>query len=130
MKTSRTFAPQPGSIPQARRFVLAAVGAMTAEQRDAVSVMVSEIAMNAVEHARTSFHVSVEVARGLLRVEVADSDAGAATAQPVPKATSPRGRGLFIVDRLSDAWGTESAAGPSKVVWFTVAIDPVADPAV
>jgi anti-sigma regulatory factor (Ser/Thr protein kinase) len=129
VKSSRTFAPQAGSILEARRFVLAAIGAMTAEQRDSVSVMVSEIAMNAVEHARTSFRVTAEIAQGSLRVEVADSAPGAATAQPLPKPTSLRGRGLILVDRLSDAWGTLTAAGSGKVVWFSVAIDPVADPA-
>ena len=47
MKTAQKFAPDVNSIPAARRFVLAAIGSATAEQRDAVSVMVSELAMNA-----------------------------------------------------------------------------------
>jgi hypothetical protein len=32
------------------------------------------------------------------------------------------GRGLWLVDRLSDAWGTSSAGGRGKEVWFTVGL--------
>ena len=126
MKTAQTFAPDVNSIPAARRFVLAAIGSVTAEQRDAVSVMVSELAMNAVEHARTRFQVTVEITDGSLRVDVTDSGDGTAVAQPLPDATSLRGRGLFIVDRLSDAWGTSPSAGSAKTVWFTIALDAAA----
>jgi anti-sigma regulatory factor (Ser/Thr protein kinase) len=130
MKTAQTFAPDANSVPAARRFVLAAIGSVTDEQRDAVSVMVSELAMNAVEHARTRFQVTVEITGGSLRVEVTDSGDGTAAARPLPTATSLRGRGLFIVGRLSDAWGTSSAAaGSTKSVWFTVTLDAVADSA-
>ena len=123
MKAARTFTPDADSIPAARRFVLAAIGSLPAEQRDAVSVMVSELAMNAVEHARTRFQVTVETTGGSLRVEVADAGGGTATAQPQPDAASLRGRGLFIVGRLSDAWGTSSSAGSATSVWFTIALD-------
>jgi anti-sigma regulatory factor (Ser/Thr protein kinase) len=133
MKTAQTFAPDVNSIPAARRFVLAAIGAFTAEigaftaeQRDAVSVMVSELAMNAVEHARTRFQVTVQITHGSLLVEVTDSGGGTAAAQPLPDATSLRGRGLYIVDRLSDAWGTSSSAGAAKSVWFTIILDAAA----
>lgn len=102
MKTTRTFPPDVESITGARRFVLAAIGVATRDLRDVVSVMVSELAMNAVQHGRTPFEVTVEVISPTLRVEVTDSGGGTARAQPLPVATSPRGRGLFIVDQLSD----------------------------
>jgi anti-sigma regulatory factor (Ser/Thr protein kinase) len=129
VKTARTFAYDANSIPAARRFVLAALGSVTAEQRDAISVMVSELAMNAVEHAHTPFQVAVEVTDGSLRVEVSDSGGGTPAAQPQPDATSPRGRGLFIVGRLSDAWGTTSSGGSATSVWFTVTLGAPADSA-
>jgi anti-sigma regulatory factor (Ser/Thr protein kinase) len=130
VKTAETFAPEVNSIPAARRFVLAAIGqavtgSVTAEQRDAVSMMVSELAMNAVEHARTRFQVTVDITDGTLRVEVTDSGGGTVAPQRVPDATSLRGRGLFIVGRLSDAWGTSSSPGSAKRVWFTITLDPV-----
>jgi anti-sigma regulatory factor (Ser/Thr protein kinase) len=128
MKTARTFPPDPESITAARRFVLAAMGAAPRDLRDVVSVMVSELAMNAVQHARTPFEVTVEVTGPTLRVEVTDSGGGTAEAQPPPPATSLHGRGLFIVDQLSDAWGVNpTALGPSKSVWFTIALTAAAD---
>jgi anti-sigma regulatory factor (Ser/Thr protein kinase) len=127
MKIARTFTPDGPSITAARRFVMAAIGDITPEQRDVISVMVSELAMNAVEHARTPFEVIVEVTGRTLRVEVTDSGGGTAQAQPLPPATSLHGRGLFIVEQLSDAWGvTPSPAGPSKSVWFTIALSAAA----
>lgn len=130
MKTAQAFAPDASSVPAARRFVLAAIGDVTDEQRDAVSVMVSELAMNVVEHARTPFQVTAVITDGALRVEVTDSGDGTAAARPLPNPTSLRGRGLFIVDRLSDAWGTiSSATGSAKSVWFTITLDAVADSA-
>jgi anti-sigma regulatory factor (Ser/Thr protein kinase) len=127
VKTARTFVPDANSIPAARRFVLTAIGSVPAEQRDAVSVMVSELAMNAVEHARTPFQVTVEITGGSLRVEVTDSGGGTPAAQPRPDPTSLSGRGLFIVGRLSDAWGATSSAGSATSVWFTLTLDAAAD---
>ena len=128
MKTTRTFPPDVESITGARRFVLAAIGVATRDLRDVVSVMVSELAMNAVQHGRTPFEVTVEVIGPTLRVEVTDSGGGTARAQPLPVATSPRGRGLFIVDQLSDTWGVSpTQRDSSKIIWFTIALTAATD---
>jgi hypothetical protein len=81
--------------------------------------------MNAVEHARAPFQVSVEVAHGSLRVEVTDSGGGTPAARLLPDAASLRGRGLFIVDRLSAAWGT-NPPGSASSVWFMITLDAAA----
>jgi serine/threonine-protein kinase RsbW len=123
VKTDRTFAPDVASIRAARRFVLDAAGDAPPEVRDAISVMVSELAMNAVQYAHTDFHVSVELTEEGLRVEVTDSGGGTPAPQPRPPASSPHGRGLFLVDRLSDEWGVSpSRDGPQTKVWFRVAL--------
>lgn len=128
MITHRTFPPDVASVRAARQFVLAAIGDASADQRDLVSVMVSELAMNAVEYARTRFEVSVEVTGHRLRVEVTDSGGGTVQAQPPPPASSPHGRGLFIVDELSDDWGVSPSPGAAgKSVWFAVALRAAAD---
>ena len=44
---------------------------------------------------------------------------GGAAARP---AASLRGRGLFIVDRLSDTWGT-NPPGSASNVWFMITLD-------
>ncbi len=123
MITGRSFAPDVASIRAARRFVLDAVGDAASEQRDAISVMVSELAMNAVQYAHTTFDVRMELTGESLRVEVTDSGGGIPEIQPLPPASSPHGRGLFIVARLSDEWGIIPAAGGAqKGVWFRVAV--------
>jgi anti-sigma regulatory factor (Ser/Thr protein kinase) len=128
VRAHRTFPPAVASDRAARQFVLAAIGDAAADQRDLISVMVSELAMNAVDYARTPFEVSVEFSGQRLRVEVTDSGGGTVQAQPPPPASSPHGRGLFIVDELSDDWGVSPSRGATgKSVWFAVVLRAAAD---
>lgn len=123
MRIDRSFAPDAASIRAARRFVLEAVGDAGQELRDAVSVMVSELAMNAVQYAHTAFDVRMELTDESLRVEVTDAGGGHPEIQPLPPASSPRGRGLFIVDQLSDEWGVLPALDGSETsVWFRISM--------
>ena len=123
MTVDRSFAPDAASIRAARRFVLDVAGDLAPDLRDAISVMVSELAMNAVQYACTTFVVSIDLTGDSLRVAVTDSGGGSPEAQPLPPASSPHGRGLFIVDRLADEWGVSPAAdGPERTVWFRVAM--------
>jgi anti-sigma regulatory factor (Ser/Thr protein kinase) len=123
MRTSRRFPPDPGSVPSARRFVLQAAGNAPADLRDAIAVMTAELAMNAVQHARTEFEVTVDLAGGTLRVEVTDSGHGQPAAAPMPPPESPRGRGLAIVDGLADAWGIISSRhDQGNGIWFQIAV--------
>jgi anti-sigma regulatory factor (Ser/Thr protein kinase) len=129
MKTSRSFPADPGSTRSARHFVLQAAGKLTPGLRDAIAVMVGELAMNAVQHARTDFEVTVELAGGTLRVDVTDSAGDRPAAGPMPPPTSSRGRGLPIVASLADNWGVISSAhDPGKSVWFTIAVPSPARP--
>jgi len=123
VKTSRSFAPETGSIPAARRFVLDTAGNVDKYRHDAIAVMTSELAMNAVQYARAEFTVTVEITGGTLRVEVTDSAPGTPEPGPLPPARSLHGRGLFIFGQLSDTWGiTPSPAGSGKTVWFQTAL--------
>jgi anti-sigma regulatory factor (Ser/Thr protein kinase) len=121
--TTCVFPPVPRSTRAARRFVLHTVGEVPARVRDAILVMVSELAMNAVQHARTEFAVRVDIAGRLLRVEVSDAGAGTPQAHPMPPPASPAGRGLSLVERLSDRWGVLPACGRGRTtVWFELSL--------
>lgn len=123
MKSCRTFAPEVASIRAARQFVLGAAGEVTKDTGDAISVMVSELAMNAVQYAATDFDVLVELSDGSLRVEVSDAGHGQPTPRPLPPLASPHGRGLILVGTLADTWGVEPmTSAPGKSVWFTIAL--------
>ena len=123
MRTSRRFPADPGSARAARRFVVQAAGDVPSGLRDAIAVMIGELAMNAVQHARTEFEVTVDLAGGILRVEVTDSGHGHPAAAPMPPPESPRGRGLPIVDGLADAWGIISSRhDQGNGIWFQIAV--------
>ncbi|MFJ6544461.1 ATP-binding protein [Streptomyces sp. NPDC091385] len=90
-------------------------------------LIVSELVTNAVLHGRTSPGRQVEVTiahhAGRVRVEVRDTGDGMPLRRSgaTPLATS--GRGLEIVDSLSEAWGvTEQVVG--KTVWAVLVIKP------
>jgi PAS domain S-box-containing protein len=122
--TARRFPATPSSVGEARRFLLGTLPDPGAANADALALMLSELATNAVQHAATEFEVSVRVEpdRGRVRVEVSDGAAGYPTPQdPVPDA--PHGRGLHIVRALADAWGIEMRRDrPGKTVWCSVAL--------
>lgn len=123
MMTSRSFSAEAMSTRSARSFVLQAVGDAPSDVRDAIAVMVGELAMNAVQHARTGFDVTVELDGGTVRVDVTDSADGYPQAGPMPPPGSSRGRGLPIVHSLADNWGvTPAPHGPGKTVWFEIAV--------
>lgn len=116
------------SVAAARRFVGAAMGTVPSSVLAAVSVMISELASNAVMHAKTPFDVRVETdqsdAKGTIRIEVRDRGAGFPEPVVPPPRQDRHGRGLFIVKSLADEWGiTDVRDEPGKVVWFQVTYD-------
>ena len=121
MSEDRRFPHTPASVAEARHFVLGALSDVPAEGREVIAVMVSELATNALRHADTSFSVRVDQTSGSVRVEVSDGGDGRPAVQS-PEPSEPSGRGLRIVESLSDAWGVTAASGPGKTVWFTLAV--------
>ena len=114
---SSTFPPIPSSVPVARRFAIAHVhawGAMPATGR--VALLVSELATNAVLHARSDFTVTLSTARGRIRVAVADEEPSGPGPSPAA-AEALHCRGLAIVERVTSRWGWDDVPGDGKVVW-------------
>lgn len=89
---------------------------------DTCVLLVSELATNAVLHARTPFTVTVEQLP-VLRVEVHDDDPRLPHARDYgPEAAS--GRGLHLVEALSQSSGTVTHPSGGKSVWFELAWSP------
>ena len=82
---------------------------------DCVRLIVSELATNAVLHARTPFSVRVACDDHVLRLEVRDGN-GAMPERRVLTPDALSGRGLALVEIYSDRWGTERLAD-GKIVW-------------
>ncbi len=127
---TRQFPAVTTSVGQARRFLIEALPAHCLEGADAVVLMLSELATNAVQHASTPFDVTLAVAPDGTSVHVAVSDgAGGYPAPQEPNAEAPHGRGLHIVCTLADAWGIEMRhSQPGKTVWFSGSLAAPAGP--
>jgi anti-sigma regulatory factor (Ser/Thr protein kinase) len=116
---ARTLEPEPANVPIARRFVrdlLVEWGAAAA--CDTVEVLVTEVATNAVLHARTPFTVEVSRDGATVRVCVLDLSPAPARMRRYG-ADSTTGRGLRLVASLASDWGVEPQT-PGKVIWFEV----------
>jgi anti-sigma regulatory factor (Ser/Thr protein kinase) len=114
----RDFDDQLTEIVSARRFAADAIGDHA--RLDDALVVVSELATNAVRHARSRFSLSVDRDDEHLRIEVLDHGEGMPVMPVADRAPrdAPRsgGIGLFVVDALADRWGVvEQPAG--KLVW-------------
>lgn len=113
---SEAFPAELSTPAAARRFVAGALVAAGVPQSEAVPVVVSELVTNSVLHAGTPSTVVVSVDARCVRIEVHDADPTLpAMRSPTPETVT--GRGLVLVDALTDRWGCDPEGG-GKVVWF------------
>ncbi len=119
MTESRSFPRRPESVAAARRFAKQALRGMASDVLDSVELMVSELATNCVRHTNTAFDLTIARVQDRIRVEVTDRAGGTPTMRS-PGPEDPTGRGLQIVNLLSDTWGVEPSSTSGKTVWFTV----------
>jgi anti-sigma regulatory factor (Ser/Thr protein kinase) len=113
---------RPESVTAARRFARQALDGQHPEIVEAAELMVSELATNSIRHAHTGFELTIHC-KDEIRVEVRDTAGG----QPVlrfPTPAQPSGRGLQIVEAMSEAWGVIPSDG-GKTVWFALAGKPL-----
>lgn len=119
---AQTFGPDIDAPRQARWWLASLLRehGLNHEVHD-VMVMLSELATNAVKHAGSTFEVGAAYDGRRLRVEVFDADPRVPQVQWVP-AGATSGRGLLIVETLSDAWGVVAVEGGGKAVWFELRV--------
>lgn len=109
-----------GSVRQARALVRRTLDDWgLAHLEDEATLVVSELAANALNHAQSSYQVRIYRNPSTVRIEVRDGGAG--TPQPQPtNVTREGGRGLLLVSAMSVSWGLEQTAG-GKIVWAELA---------
>ncbi|GAA2125232.1 ATP-binding protein [Streptomyces synnematoformans] len=116
----KQFTRHAASVAKARAFVVEVLGDRPLHGRlDDVRVCVSELAASAVRHGvpvGRQFLVRVADDGERVRVEVHDGGEGVPVVRPA-RALDDAGRGMVLVDGLSDAWGVEARRGPGKAVW-------------
>ncbi len=121
MNATRSFPAARHSVTAARRFAWRTLDGTPHEVREAVELMISELATNCIRHVQASFELSIHRTPEEIRVEVSDPGSGT-PAMRFPGPNDPTGRGLRIVDMLSDEWGVRPASPAGKTVWFRVAV--------
>jgi anti-sigma regulatory factor (Ser/Thr protein kinase) len=112
---------------QARQWASRIVGdewGFTQEVAYEVSLVVSELVTNAVEHVprvvrgcARGIMVELEAGRAWLRVEVHDADGKRRPEARTPNAEAEGGRGLLLVAGLARRWGVEQRQPFGKVIW-------------
>ena len=113
---------RPASAALARRLSLCVIRAWGLTHfADTVELLVSELVGNAVRHtgART-FGLRMQRRRGWVRVEVRDPSRALPCLMPV-RDLDVSGRGLFLVDKLSDRWGVDLQPR-GKTTWFELRV--------
>ncbi|MFI9719423.1 ATP-binding protein [Streptomyces sp. NPDC052396] len=84
-------------------------------------LLVSELVGNAIRHTGARwFGLRMLRRRGWVRMEVRDPSRGLPCLLPV-RETDISGRGLFLVDRLSDRWGVDLLTR-GKTTWFEMRV--------
>ncbi|MBE7162931.1 MAG: ATP-binding protein [Williamsia herbipolensis] len=89
---------------------------------DDLRLIVTELVSNAVRHGRPDYALRMIDRDAGIDVAVLDHAEG----EPVKRAPSSvdgSGRGLHLVEALSDEWGVERAPGGGKYVWATLNVE-------
>jgi hypothetical protein len=100
----------------ARHFAVAALREWgVADIADDAALVVTELAANAIVHARSGFTIILSARGSSLRISVRDAcplpEEGRAALMPIPL------HGLGAVDALAREWGVESLGKAGKTVW-------------
>jgi len=118
---TRSFPRHQDAPRAARHFALDLLRSWRIEQRcgvnlaSDVAIVVSELAANAVRHARSGFTVSLTLAADAVWIRVEDARPLAGLRGDPPLPVSPD-HGLGLVDAVSARWGVQPADG-GKTVW-------------
>jgi len=111
--TARPFSFSREAPAAARHFAVATLNAWGAgDLAGDVALVVTELAANAIVHARSAFTVILSVHDDVLRISVRDAlplDGAGLRAAPL--------HGLAVVDGLASRWGVESLGNAGKTVW-------------
>lgn len=109
----------PEALTQARHMIRAAVVAWGARRRsDEIELVADELITNALMHTEGPAIVTLRVLTGTdrrMRVEVEDSSSALPRRREAGE-SGVSGRGLLLVDLMSERWGVE-ARGGGKCVW-------------
>ncbi|MFI6920912.1 ATP-binding protein [Nonomuraea spiralis] len=115
------FPPVVASVPAVRHSVGAQARRWGFGDTATAELLVTEVVANAVAQTTEPVHVRMSQDDGVLRLEVEEH--GSTAPLPAARLSGPEeesGRGLFLLEALSEGWGVNRTE-TGKVVWFAVA---------
>jgi anti-sigma regulatory factor (Ser/Thr protein kinase) len=115
--------PMPESVKAARDWARAQLEEWHIDEGDQHTIVsgVSELITNAVLHAGTESHLTLDLDTGVVAVTVADSGNRGEPLLTGGEAMAVRGRGLSLVRAVSDAFGAHRTSA-GTTVWFEVEV--------
>lgn len=106
----------PSAVSPARRAIMRQLESWGFDdQVDDTAIIVSELVTNAVRYGRAPIELRLTTLPSTIRLEVSDGSA----ALPVGRIAADdeaNGRGIHLIEQLSDSWGTVTT-GAGKTVW-------------
>lgn len=118
--------PIASSVATARRWAGARVLVLAGDAAaETASLLVSELVSNVVLHARTACELSLVRSDVALRLAVRDFSERLPRASATREPMGMSGRGMLLVEQLSDAHGVDPHPEGGKSVWFEINLAPV-----
>jgi anti-sigma regulatory factor (Ser/Thr protein kinase) len=124
----RSLGPDLNAGAAARRALDGFRGELEEDVIERSALVVTEVVTNSVTHARLTaaqpVSLTIEMLPVCLRIEVTDEGTdGFDPVVALPQPGQDSGRGLWMVDQLSDRWGVDFT--DSTCVWCEFDLDPV-----
>jgi anti-sigma regulatory factor (Ser/Thr protein kinase) len=120
---------EPTDVARARLFLRTTTASwrIRHEAADSAVLVLSEVVTNAIRYAPGPVDVTMTHSAGVLRIDVADNAHDLGPRRPPATVDQLRveaegGRGLFLVEALSQRWGTTPIAGDGKLIWFEIVV--------
>jgi len=108
--------PTPESVRISRELVRSTLHSVDTDLVEVAAILTDEMVANAVKHGRPPISLAIENDNEGIVISVADSGPEFPVVRTVSR-TAEDGRGLMIIDILSDEWGVVPLY-QGKQVWF------------
>lgn len=123
--TNAQLAPVPTSAAEARQLVDRTLREWGCDDLlESARLIVTELVSNAVRHSHSpdAINLTIELHRGVVRISLEDVGSDGLIEVVRTDVTSERGRGLRLVEGLSDSWGVDRR-DHHKTVWAELHVD-------
>jgi anti-sigma regulatory factor (Ser/Thr protein kinase) len=118
-RDSRVFPPAEASVPAARRWAHRVLAAWGMGSSDAVLAL-NEMVTNAVVHGSGEIQAALTCLGSSVRLQVHDQGGAKQIVRRQTAASSPGGRGLDIIGRVSTTWGWDQGDVEGTTIWAVV----------